>query len=403
MAVIKAVSSKAGIGQALDYVTKEEKTEDKLVSGLHCEPDTVKDEMQATKELWGKTGGRTYKHFVHSYHEDEHITPEQAHKNAIELAKGTEAWKGHEVLIATHIDRGHIHTHFIVNSVNYENGHKLQWSKADLQNLKDRCNEQSRQQGLHVPEKGKTFSGEEREETVAWNKETYNLLKQAEKGEVKSYVQAPSGFSLGFDLKPHISTDFAKNRPFILFPELRGIVLSALFLWLVAHLLHCFVQGVPGLKPSCISLGYWDIVEVQMGACFVHMDISPYELQIRVSFLEALYILHKGFFGSLPHLWLLEVLFTAPLHHILIEQLFAVLRLLDVVAVVLYLSVSSFLLCVVLLQSFTEDFLIGLLYILIDQSDVLRAFGDINVVWDRLTYLLIFSSVMELATFTLWH
>ena len=70
MAVIKAVSSKAGIGQALDYVTKEEKTEDKLVSGLHCEPDTVKDEMQATKELWGKTGGRTCKHFVHSYHED---------------------------------------------------------------------------------------------------------------------------------------------------------------------------------------------------------------------------------------------------------------------------------------------------------------------------------------------
>ena len=75
MAVIKAVSSKAGIGQALDYVTKEEKTEDKLVSGLHCEPDTVKDEMQATKELWGKTGGRTYKHFVQSYHEDEHIIP----------------------------------------------------------------------------------------------------------------------------------------------------------------------------------------------------------------------------------------------------------------------------------------------------------------------------------------
>ena len=189
MAVIKAVSSKAGIGQALAYVTKEEKTEDKLVSGLHCEPDTVKDEMQATKELWGKTGGRTYKHFVQSYHEDEHITPEQAHKNAVELAKNTEAWKGHEVLIATHIDRGHIHSHFIVNSVNYENGHKLQWSKADLQNLKDRCNEQSRQQGLHVPEKGKTFSGEEREETVAWNKETYNLLKQAENGEVKSYVQ----------------------------------------------------------------------------------------------------------------------------------------------------------------------------------------------------------------------
>lgn len=189
MATIKAVSSRASIGQALDYVTKEEKTEEKLVSGLHCEADTVKEEMQATKELWGKTGGRTYKHFVQSYHADEQITPEQAHKNAIELAKNTEAWKGHEVLVATHIDRGHIHSHFIVNSVNFENGYKLQWSKADLQNLKDRCNEQSREQGLHVPEKGKTFSGEEREETVAWSKDTYQLLKKAEQGEVKSYVQ----------------------------------------------------------------------------------------------------------------------------------------------------------------------------------------------------------------------
>ncbi|EKH7125411.1 relaxase/mobilization nuclease domain-containing protein, partial [Campylobacter jejuni] len=55
------------------------------------------------------------------------LTPEQAHKNAVELAEHTKAWKGHEVLIATHIDKGHIHTHFIVNSVNYENGHKLQW------------------------------------------------------------------------------------------------------------------------------------------------------------------------------------------------------------------------------------------------------------------------------------
>ena len=78
MAVIKAVSSKAGIGQAIDYVTKEEKTEEKLVSGLHCEAETAKEEMQATKELWEKTGGRTYKHFVQSYHKDEKITPEQA-------------------------------------------------------------------------------------------------------------------------------------------------------------------------------------------------------------------------------------------------------------------------------------------------------------------------------------
>ena len=93
MAVIKAVSSKAGIGQAIDYVTKEEKTEEKLVSGLHCEAETAKEEMQATKELWEKTGGRTYKHFVQSYHKDEKITPEQAHRKGYTPAGSSRSGK----------------------------------------------------------------------------------------------------------------------------------------------------------------------------------------------------------------------------------------------------------------------------------------------------------------------
>lgn len=188
MAIIKAISSKASIGTALDYVTKEEKTESKLVSGLRCQAETVKDEMQATKEMWGKTGGRTYKHFVLSYHEKENITPTQAHNNALALAKGTNAWEDFEVLVSTHIDKEHIHTHFIVNSVSMVDGHKLQWSKSDLQDLKKRCNEQCREQGLHIAQKGKTFEGAEREETVAYSKDTYQLLKKAEEGKVESYV-----------------------------------------------------------------------------------------------------------------------------------------------------------------------------------------------------------------------
>lgn len=189
MAVIKAANSAAGLSRIIDYVTKDEKTEAKLVSGINCNPETVKDEMAATKLLWDKTGGRTYKHFIHSYHKDEKITPEQAHKNALELAQNTKAFKGYEVLVATHIDKEHIHSHIIVNSVSYENGYKLRWSKGDLQNLKERCNEQSRTQGMSVPVKGKTFECAEREETVANKMSTYQLLKRAEKGEVKSYVQ----------------------------------------------------------------------------------------------------------------------------------------------------------------------------------------------------------------------
>lgn len=189
MAVIKAVSSKAGIGIAIDYVTKKEKTEQTLLSGLNCEPDTAKEEMQATKELWGKTDGRTYKHFVQSFAPDEKIDSVQAHQLACRLAAERPEWKEFEVLIATHKDREHIHTHFIVNSVSFEDGHKLQQSKADLKSMKDYSDRLCLEQGLHITEKGKTFDGQEREETTSFKKDTYQLLKKAEQGEVKSYVQ----------------------------------------------------------------------------------------------------------------------------------------------------------------------------------------------------------------------
>lgn len=188
MATIKAVSSKCGVGGILDYVTKEEKTEEKLLSGKDCQPETVKDEMQTTKELWGKTGGRTYKHFVQSFHKDENITPEQAHEIAKKFAEQCEQFKGFEVLIATHKDREHIHTHFVVNSVSHEDGHKFRMHKSELQQMKDLSDQICSQRGLHICEKGKTFEGAVRADMTSYSKEKYQFLLKAEKGAVKSFV-----------------------------------------------------------------------------------------------------------------------------------------------------------------------------------------------------------------------
>lgn len=189
MAIVKAVNSRASLKSIFNYVTKKEKTEEKLLDGINCSPSTAFEEMMLTKELYDKTDGRTYKHFVLSYPPGENIDLEKIRDNAKELVNSCDSLNGHQVFIAVHDDREHKHAHIIVNSVSLEDGHKLQWSKKDLARMKERCNELSREQGLHVPEKGKTYSGEEREETAAWSKETYNLLKRAEKGEVKSYIQ----------------------------------------------------------------------------------------------------------------------------------------------------------------------------------------------------------------------
>ena len=182
MAVIKAVSSRAGIKTILNYVMKEKKTEQKLLSCLNCTPDMVQEQMEFTKRLWGKNGGRTYKHFVQSFAPEENIDPVQAHQIACQLAASRPEWQDFEVLIATHEDKKHIHTHFV-------DGHKIQQSKAELQAMKDYSDQLCAKYGLHITEKGKTFDGQEREETAAFSKDTYQLLKKAEQGEVKSYVQ----------------------------------------------------------------------------------------------------------------------------------------------------------------------------------------------------------------------
>lgn len=185
MATIKAISSKAPISTAVNYVTKEEKTEQKLQSGIRCEPETAYDEMQATKEAWDKTGGRQYLHFTQNFAPGE-ATPEQAHAIGKELAEKNEAWKGFEVLVSTHKDREHIHNHFIVNSVSYEDGHKIQSSKKDLENLKSLSDELCQREGLSVIDRSKP---REAEEVTAYNKETYQILKEAEQGKAQSYVQ----------------------------------------------------------------------------------------------------------------------------------------------------------------------------------------------------------------------
>lgn len=181
MAIIKAVSSRASIGTAINYITKNEKTEERLISGINCTPVTAIDEMKATKEIWNKTEGRQYKHFVQSFSPEEKITPEQAHKIAVELMQ--DYYKNFEIIIATHEDREHIHTHIIVNSVSFEDGHKLQQSRGQLEHMKDRSNELCRVYGLTVCEKG-----ERSQEITTYNIGKYKALEKASKGEYKSYV-----------------------------------------------------------------------------------------------------------------------------------------------------------------------------------------------------------------------
>lgn len=189
MAIIKAVkNSHSPIKQIIDYVTKNEKTiGQKLCSSHNCSIDTAVLEMQATKELYGKTSGRTYKHFVQSFPPDEEITPEQAHQIGKQFVESCSLFNGFEVVYATHVDREHIHTHFIVNSVSFLDGHKFQMAKKDLEDMKQLNNKLCLDHGLTVCEIGEKKTNNKG--IIAYDMAKYQFLKKAREGKVKSYVQ----------------------------------------------------------------------------------------------------------------------------------------------------------------------------------------------------------------------
>lgn len=149
------------------------------MAGIDCDPQNAYDDMLLTKELFHKTNGRQYKHFIYSFPPGEAVTPEQVLENAQRLVTETPALQGYQALIAVHQDRQHLHAHIIVNSVHTETGHKLQWSKQDLADLKERCNTLSRSQGLSVPEKGPDIT--------AWTMPKQQALAKALAGQYQSY------------------------------------------------------------------------------------------------------------------------------------------------------------------------------------------------------------------------
>lgn len=189
MATIKSVTSQAPLSTITNYVTKSEKTEEKLLSGKDCNPELAGKQMMNTKKFYAKLGGTQYYHFVQSFHAAEKIKPEEAHRLAMDFVSKCPIFDGFEVLVATHKDRKHVHTHFVVNSVSYSTGKKLQMNKRDLQAMKDLSDDLCRATGLSICVKGKTFEGQDRENVVAYKKETYRHLKKAEEGKADSWVR----------------------------------------------------------------------------------------------------------------------------------------------------------------------------------------------------------------------
>ena len=143
MAIISFTNYKRGqttgcMGAVMRYTMQDKKTEfdgRKLITGINCQPESVYADFMTTKRLHHKTDGVLFYHMVQSFPKGEAVDPVTAHAAALKLA---EYYEGYEVLVCTHTDREHIHSHFLINSVNFDTGRKLHIAKEQLQELRQR-------------------------------------------------------------------------------------------------------------------------------------------------------------------------------------------------------------------------------------------------------------------------
>ena len=146
--------SKGAMGGVIRYCSREDKTkyqregrEYQLISGKDCCGETAYREFMATKQQHGKAHGTFFYQYVQSFSPKEKITPQTAHEIGCKFAA---YFKGHEVLIATHTDTAHIHSHLIINSVNHENGKKLQMARGSIHKLRQFSDDICREYGLSI-------------------------------------------------------------------------------------------------------------------------------------------------------------------------------------------------------------------------------------------------------------
>ncbi len=158
MAITKTMHMKASgkgkidvhLEHAINYILQPKKLGNaNLTGGINCLPDAAYEQMKATKQMFGKTGGRQGYHFVISLKPGEG-TPEIMYDIAMRFAE--EAFGGeYETVVAVHTDRNHLHAHIIINSVNMVTGYKFQYHEGDWKyKFQPITNKLCDEYGLHI-------------------------------------------------------------------------------------------------------------------------------------------------------------------------------------------------------------------------------------------------------------
>ena len=166
MAIVKAVEkeikSHEYVYSSLSYVlSPEDKNGDEKCfqsTTLNCfgsGADDFSKQFFMVRDAFNKDKNILAHHYIQSFSPNEKISPALAHKIGVELAQKVAT--GFQVVVATHVDREHIHNHIIINSVNMETGLKWKGNADTLKNMRNESDKLCKENCLTVIEKPSGF------------------------------------------------------------------------------------------------------------------------------------------------------------------------------------------------------------------------------------------------------
>lgn len=160
MAVTKTHPIKSTLKAAIDYICNPEKTDGTLlVSAYGCAAETADIEFAWTRRHSIDKGTNLGRHLIQAFEPGE-VSAEEAHQIGMELAKEILGDK-YEFVLATHVDRSHIHNHLIFNTVSFEDHRHYHSNKRSYHFIRRTSDRICKGHGLTVivpdKEKGKSY------------------------------------------------------------------------------------------------------------------------------------------------------------------------------------------------------------------------------------------------------
>ena len=170
MAVTKIHPIKTTLKKAIDYICNGDKTDDEIYVTTHlCSRENAHKESELTKKQFNSKTKTLAHHLIQSFVPEE-VSFEEAHQVGIELCDKILEGR-YEYVLATHIDKDHIHNHIIFNSIDVDEGkvyHSYYGSYMNIRNQSDRL---CREHNLSVidQETQKKINEIKRRKFVSWH------------------------------------------------------------------------------------------------------------------------------------------------------------------------------------------------------------------------------------------